>query len=182
VSVIDFIGTFNSTANPLPIPPSIFLELGQDASSHTNLNLTGKASVMNSPCVTSLTLSGQAIGGAFSVTDAVNKMDIIALPSLPSAGSLNFSYKFDQTAASCPGTMGAGRCHYNNRRHGITKTPQHPCDTCEGTMEVFIQWGGGERSSGELENILRVGVNEYRSSTIHYLAASRALPFPVGVA
>ena len=106
-SVIDFTGTFNSTSNPLSIPSSIFLELGQGAGS-PNLNLIGKASVMNSPCITSLNLSGQAIAGAFSVTDAVNKMEIIALPSLPSADSFNFSYKFDETAASCPGDYGRG--------------------------------------------------------------------------
>lgn len=63
---------------------------------------------MNSPCVTSLHLSGQLIEDAFSVTDAVNKVDIIALASLPSGNSFNFSYKFEPTAASCPGDSGRG--------------------------------------------------------------------------
>jgi hypothetical protein len=102
-SVIDFTGTFNSTSSPLTIPPSISVGLQRDASS--NFNLTATASVMNWPCVTSLTLSGQAIGDAFSVTDAVNKVDIIALPS---GGSFNFGYKFEPTAASCPGDYGRG--------------------------------------------------------------------------
>jgi hypothetical protein len=107
-TVIDFTGTFNSTSSPLSIPPSISVELGRDPSSLTNFSLTGTASVMNSPCITSLTLSGQAIGAAFNVTDAVNKVDIIALPSLSSANSFNFSYKFEPTATSCPGNYGSG--------------------------------------------------------------------------
>lgn len=107
-SVIDFTGTFNSTSSPLSIPPSVSVERQRGASSQTNFSLMGNASVMNWSCVTSLTLSGQAIGDAFSVTDAVNKVDIIALPSLPSGNSFNFSYKFEPTAASCPGDYGRG--------------------------------------------------------------------------
>ncbi len=103
-TVNDYTGTFNSTLSPLSIPPSISVELGLGATSHT---LIGNASVMNSPCITSLTLSGQAIGSAFSVTDSVNKVDIIALPNL-SIDSFNFSYKFEATAASCPGDYGRG--------------------------------------------------------------------------
>jgi len=107
-SLMNFTGTFNSTLSPLSIPPSISVALGRDANSQANFSLTGSASVGNSPCVTSLTLSGQAIGDAFSVTDAVNKVDIIALPNLPSGNSFNFSYKFEPTAASCPGDYGRG--------------------------------------------------------------------------
>jgi hypothetical protein len=107
-SVIDYTGTFNSTSNPLSISPSITVALGPGASPQTNLSLTGSASVMNWPCVTSLTLSGQMIGDAFSVTDAVSKVDIIVLPNLPSGNSFNFSYKFEPTAASCPGDYGRG--------------------------------------------------------------------------
>jgi hypothetical protein len=107
-SVIDYTGTFNSTSSPLSIPPSISVALGPAASSQTNFGLTGSASVMNWPCVTSLTLSGQMIGDAFSVTDAVNKVDIIALPSPPGGNSFNFSYKFEPTATSCPGDYGRG--------------------------------------------------------------------------
>jgi hypothetical protein len=106
-SVYDYSGTFNSTANPLLIAPTISIELGQDASS----NLTGRATIMNSPCISSLTLSGQAIGDAFSLTDAGSKASIIALPTvptLPTGNSFNFSYKFEPTAASCAGDFGRG--------------------------------------------------------------------------
>jgi hypothetical protein len=106
-TVIDFTGTFNSTSSPLSITPSISVELEGGASSQTYLSLTGTASVGNWSCVTSLNLSGQAIGAAFSVTDAVNKVDIIALPN-GSTSNLNFSYKFEPTAASCPGNYGRG--------------------------------------------------------------------------
>lgn len=61
-SVIDFTGTFNSTSSPLSIPPSVSVERQRGASSQTNFSLMGNASVMNWSCVTSLTLSGQAIG------------------------------------------------------------------------------------------------------------------------
>lgn len=107
-TVIDFTGTFNSTSSPLSITPSISVGLGPEASSQTAFGLTGSASAMNWPCVTSLTLSGQAIGDAFSVTDAVNKVDMIALPSWPNRNIFNFSYKFESTAASCPGDYGRG--------------------------------------------------------------------------
>ena len=105
--VYDYSGTFNSTSNPLLIAPTISIELGQDASS----NLSGRATIMNSPCISSLTLSGQAIGDAFSLTDAASKVSIIALPTvptLPTGNSFNFSYKFDPTAASCAGDFGRG--------------------------------------------------------------------------
>lgn len=103
-SVSNFTGTFNSTSRPLTIPPSISVNLNSQA----NFSFTGTASVGNWSCVTSLTLSGQAVGNALSLTDAANKVDIIALPSLPSGNSFNFSYKFEPTAASCPGDNGSG--------------------------------------------------------------------------
>jgi hypothetical protein len=103
--VNDYSGTFNSTSNPLLIPPTILVELGQDASS----KLTGSANIMNSPCISSLTLSGQAIGDAFTLTDAASKASIIALPTLPPGNSFNFSYKFEPTAPSCAGDFGRGR-------------------------------------------------------------------------
>jgi hypothetical protein len=71
--VYDYGGTFNSTSNPLLVAPTIFIELGQNASA----NLTGKATIINSPCIGSLTLSGQAIGDAFSLADAASKVLII---------------------------------------------------------------------------------------------------------
>jgi len=102
--VYDYSGTFNSTANPLLIAPTISIELGQDPSS----NLTGKATIMNSPCISSLILSGQAIGDAFSLTDAASKASILALPTLPTGNSVTFSYKFEPTAANCAGDFGHG--------------------------------------------------------------------------
>jgi hypothetical protein len=95
-------GTFNSTSNPLPIAPTMMLTLTQDAS----FKLTGTASIMNFPCFNSLTLSGQAIGGAFTLSDASSEAVIIALPT---ANSFIFSYKFEPTAASCAGDIGRGK-------------------------------------------------------------------------
>ncbi len=103
-AVSTYSGTFNSVSNPLMIPPTISVELGQDAS----FNLTGKATIMNSPCISSLALSGHAIGDAFSLTDAGSKASIIALPNLPTDNNFHFSYKFEPTAASCAGDFGRG--------------------------------------------------------------------------
>ena len=47
-------------------------------------------------------------GDALSLTDATAKVSIMALPNLLAANSFNFSYKFDPTAASCPGDFGQG--------------------------------------------------------------------------
>ena len=94
-------GTFNSTPNPLPIAPTILIALTQDASFH----LSGTATILNSLCVSSLTLSGQAIGEAFNLTDAANKAHIIALPT---GSTFTFSYSFAPTAASCAGDFGRG--------------------------------------------------------------------------
>ena len=96
-------GTFNSTSNPLMIPPTISIALEQDAS----FNLTGTATVTSSPCISSLTLSGQAIGGAFSLRDAADKALIIALPE-SNGLKFDFSYDFNPTAASCAGDFGRG--------------------------------------------------------------------------
>ena len=106
--VHDYTGTYNSTSNPLLIAPTIFIELGQDASSPASSNLTGRATIMNSPCISSLTLSGLAIGDAFSLTDAASKASILALPTLPTGNSFTFSYKFEPTAASCAADSGRG--------------------------------------------------------------------------
>ena len=94
-------GTFNSTSNPLPIPPTILMTLGQDA----RFNLTGTATIMNSPCISSLTLSGQAIGDAFSLTDGASGAVIMGVPN---GKSFNFRYNFAPTAASCAGDIGLG--------------------------------------------------------------------------
>jgi hypothetical protein len=106
--VYDYSGTFNSTLNPLLIAPTILLELGQDASSHVSSNLAGRATIMHSLCISSLALSGQAIGDAFSLTDAASRVSIIALPTVPTGNSFTFSYKFEPTAASCAGDFGSG--------------------------------------------------------------------------
>ncbi len=97
----NYLGTFNSTSNPLTIAPNISILFAQDASH----NLTGTATLTNFPCIASLTLSGQAIGGAFTVTDAASKVHIVAVPA---GNSLNFTYKFQSSAASCAGDFGAG--------------------------------------------------------------------------
>ena len=94
-------GTFNSTSNPLPIAPTILMTLAQDASFH----LTGTAMIMGSPCIGSLALSGQAIGGAFSLTDAASKAHLIALPIV---SGFAFSYNFDATAPGCAADFGRG--------------------------------------------------------------------------
>lgn len=96
-----YTGTFNSTSDPLTIAPGISLSLTQDAS----MNLTGMATITSSPCISSLNFSGQAIGGAFTLTDTTNKVSIIALPT---GSNFNFSYAFDLTAARCPGDHGRG--------------------------------------------------------------------------
>jgi hypothetical protein len=106
--VYDYSGTFNSTSNPLLIAPTIAIQLGQNASSPSSSNVTGTATIMHSPCISSLTLSGLAIGDAFSLTDAASKVSIIALPTLPAGNSFTFSYKFESTAASCAGDFGLG--------------------------------------------------------------------------
>jgi hypothetical protein len=109
-NVYDYSGTFNSTANPLLIAPTILIELGQD----TNSNLAGKATIMNSPCISSLTLSGQAIGDALSLTDAASKARITALPTQPPGNNFTFSYKFEPTAGSCAGDLGRGTMTINS--------------------------------------------------------------------
>jgi hypothetical protein len=101
-------GTLNSTLNPLMIVPTISIEL---LGRGTGSDLTGSATIMNSPCISSLSLSGQAIGDALVVTDATSKVRILALPTqptLPTGNSFNFSYQFEPTAPSCPGDFGRG--------------------------------------------------------------------------
>jgi hypothetical protein len=95
-------GTFNSTSNPLPFDATIVVNLTQDGS----FNLTGTAMITSSPCISSLNLSGKAIGQAFSLTDAVNKVHITAVPS---GSNSTFSYNFDPTAPSCAGDVGRGQ-------------------------------------------------------------------------
>jgi hypothetical protein len=97
----DYSGTFNSTSNPLSISPTILMSITQDAS----LNLTGTATILNLPCINSLNLSGQAIGGAFRLADVTNKVAIVVVPN---GSNFAFNYNFDSTAPSCPGDSGRG--------------------------------------------------------------------------
>jgi hypothetical protein len=96
-------GTFNSTPHPLAIAPTIlftFTEL-HDAGFH----LTGTATIMNSPCISSLTLSGEEVGDAIKLTDQAAKAHILILPG---AIDLAFSYSFEPDAPSCAGDFGLG--------------------------------------------------------------------------
>ncbi len=102
----NYSGTFNSTPNPLSIAPTILITLSQDASFH----LTGTATIMSSPCIGSLALSGQPIGGAFSLTDAASQARIIGLPT---GNKFAFSYSFEPTAARCAGDYGRGEVTNN---------------------------------------------------------------------
>ena len=95
-------GTFNSTANPLPIAPTILISLTQDAT----VNLTGTGMIANSPCFGSLTFSGQAIGGAFSLTDTTN---MVHLTVVPTGSNFSFSYTSDSRGPSCAGDSGLGQ-------------------------------------------------------------------------
>jgi hypothetical protein len=96
-------GTFNSTANPLTIAPTILITLTElhDGAFH----LTGTATIMNSPCISSLTLSGEAVGDALKLTDGVNKAHILIVPG---ARDYIFSYSFEPGAPSCAGDFGTG--------------------------------------------------------------------------
>ena len=95
-------GTFNSTSTPLTISPTISITLRQ-----FQFDLTGTATIMSSPCISSLTLSGQAIGGAFIIRDVADKALIIGLPD-GNGLNFNFSYVFNTTAASCARDVGRG--------------------------------------------------------------------------
>jgi hypothetical protein len=94
-------GTFNSTSNPLSIAPTMQIILLQDP----NYVLAGAATFTNLPCISSLMLTGQAIGGAFSLADAANKAVIFAVPT---GNGFTFSYRFEATSASCAGDFGGG--------------------------------------------------------------------------
>lgn len=96
-------GTFNSTPNPLTIAPTILITLTEvhDGAFH----LTGTATIMNSPCISSLTLSGEAVGDALKLTDEVHKAHILVVPA---SRNYIFSYSFEPDAPSCPGDFGNG--------------------------------------------------------------------------
>jgi len=96
-------GTFNSTPNPLPIAPTILIKLTElhDAA----FSVTGTATIMNSPCISSLTLTGEEVGDAIKLTDQAAKAHILILPG---STNLLFSYSFDSDAPSCAGDFGLG--------------------------------------------------------------------------
>jgi hypothetical protein len=96
-------GTFNSTPHPLSIAPTILITLTElhDAAFH----VTGTATIMNSPCISSLTLTGEEVGDALKLADESAKVHFLIVP-----GSTNFlfSYSFDSDAPGCAGDFGLG--------------------------------------------------------------------------
>ena len=96
-------GTFNSTPNPLAIAPTILIKLTELGD--LGFHVSGTATILNSPCVSSLTLTGEEVGDAIKVTDEAAKAHILIVP-----GSTNFffSYNFDSNAPSCAGDFGLG--------------------------------------------------------------------------
>jgi hypothetical protein len=108
-AVYHYTGTFNSASDPLLISPTIHLELGRDTNFKPDFFVQARATILNSPCISSLALSGQAIGDAVSLTDTVSKASIIALPIPRVANSFTFNYRFESTAPSCAGDFGSGQ-------------------------------------------------------------------------
>jgi hypothetical protein len=108
-AVYDYTGTFNSASDPLVISPTIHLELGRETNVNSNFVVQARATILNSLCISSLALSGQAIGDALTLTDTASKASIIALPILPAANSFTFNYSFESTAPSCAGDFGSGQ-------------------------------------------------------------------------
>jgi hypothetical protein len=96
-----YTGKFNSTSNPLLIAPTISMPLAEGR----DFVLTATATMMNWPCISSVTLSGHAIGGAFSLSDTASEIHIIAVPT---GNNFAFSYKFEPSAPSCAGDVGRG--------------------------------------------------------------------------
>jgi len=96
-------GTFNSTPKPLPVAPTILFKLTElnDAGFH----LTGTADITNSPCISSLTLSGEEVGDAIKLADQVAKAHILIVPA---ATNFIFSYSFEPDAPGCAGDFGLG--------------------------------------------------------------------------
>jgi hypothetical protein len=96
-------GTFNSTPNPLPVAPTILIKLTElhDAAFH----LTGTADITNSPCISSLTLSGEEVGDAIKLSDQAAKAHILIVPG---ATNFIFSYNFEPDAPNCAGDFGLG--------------------------------------------------------------------------
>lgn len=105
-------GTFNSTVHPFPVDPTIMITLTEDSSFH----LTGSAMITSSPCISALTLSGQAIGSAYSLTDAGNNLRITVVPTnnTVTPETWTFSYDFDSTATHCAGDLGRGQLTIQN--------------------------------------------------------------------
>ena len=96
-------GTFNSTPHPLAIAPTILFTVTElhDLGFH----LTGTATILNSPCISSLTLTGEEVGDAIKLTDEAAKVHILIVPG---STNLIFSYSFEPDAPSCAGDFGLG--------------------------------------------------------------------------
>lgn len=96
-------GTINSTPNPLPTSPTLSALLTEDQS----FDLTGSASVSNSPCFTTLDFSqGSVIGGAFLVTDTTKDVTVEGLPA--GSGTFTVFYQVGSSAPICSGDYGTG--------------------------------------------------------------------------
>jgi hypothetical protein len=96
-------GMFNSTPNPLPVAPTILIKLTE--LNDTAFHLNGTADITNSPCISSLTLSGEEVGDAIKLSDQAAKVHLLILPG---ATNFIFSYSFEPDAPSCPGDFGLG--------------------------------------------------------------------------
>src|SRR5215469_9071791 len=71
------------------------------------LQLTGTATLQNWTCFASLNFStGLAIGGAFILSDTINDVVIVAVPS--GATTFNIAYQVGSSASVCAGDHGTG--------------------------------------------------------------------------
>jgi len=104
--VYNYTGSLNSTANPLTIPPTLSLQLGGTGASASNLS--GNGMVQSWPCVSSLSVTGQQFGDAFTMTDTTSKIAILVIPADSTGTNFLFNYRFDSGAPSCAGDTGLG--------------------------------------------------------------------------
>lgn len=101
-------GTFNSQKSPLTIVPTITANMTQDSS----FNLTGTATVSNSPCFTGLTFDkGLVLGQVFNLNDSTHQVIIIGFPTGPK--SFTVIYTINSAAPTCAGDFGGGTITMN---------------------------------------------------------------------
>jgi hypothetical protein len=74
---VPYVGSINSTISPSSIP--VGLSLGFGFMSGGSGNLTASATFSNSPCFTSLSFSGHAVGGAFYMTDSTSSVVVYGI-------------------------------------------------------------------------------------------------------